>query len=383
MEEDSLVALNEQGEQSRSTDCVSTPNKSTRCSARLRNKSAKGEECFKHPDYIYEDFRTRASSWSSFPSKEVRKRDKYKKPEVSTGPSMPNVLSPRKDKFKSDINAFRDKQQKLRQQRIDLLFDRDSEPFKLFPQEEGLTFSSVHRAQTVNNLNTASTENDNTQLDTRYLQSYGSDYDTSVNADITVEPFINDTDVNYDLRTKEDMAEGGKDVVPASENSTVRGWSDLLGEMRKEIKAAVTEAIDTVKAEFQTDLDNITAGNAKVSTDIIGLNEKYDQLNRDLTATCNQLKTQNLQLVEVIGCTVKQDQELSECKAKIEMLQTQLDKDTLKIRGIIEEKEEKCDEVVKKFFAEQLGISEEIEVKDAFRIGRGRKRTIVVKLSRP
>ena len=74
---------------------------------------------------------------------------------------------------------------------------------------------------------------------------------------------------------------------------------------------------------------------------------------------------------EVIGTVVRQDQVIAECKDKIEYLQGQLERCTLKIQGIIEVANENCVELVQKFFKEKLGIQKEILMNEAYRVGSG------------
>ena len=86
--------------------------------------------------------------------------------------------------------------------------------------------------------------------------------------------------------------------------------------------------------------------------------------------------TCKLQLNEVIGTVIRQDKMLTECHDKIEILQSHINRSNLRIQGIPEEKEEDCAKKVQTFFKDMLGIQQDINIDDAFRIGKGDGRPI-------
>ena len=90
----------------------------------------------------------------------------------------------------------------------------------------------------------------------------------------------------------------------------------------------------------------------------------------ELNATKTHLKTCQLQLTEVTGVVIRQNQELTECKEKIEQLEEKADREILNIDGLIERKGENCIQLVQNFFKNQCKITRNIEIRDAFRIGK-------------
>ena len=115
------------------------------------------------------------------------------------------------------------------------------------------------------------------------------------------------------------------------------------------------------------------------------IQSSVSDLERDLKVTQTQLKTCRMQLNEVIGVTVRQDQIIDKCKQCIEELQSNMNKNTLCISGIKELEGEDCSTVVGKFFKEKLFIETDISVMDAYRVGKfikSQNRVIVVILAK-
>ena len=89
-----------------------------------------------------------------------------------------------------------------------------------------------------------------------------------------------------------------------------------------------------------------------------------------------------MQLTEVQGVVIRQDQIIQECKSRLQEIQRYNSREVLRIQGVIEE-EEDCEQQVKDFFKQKLKI--QIKIKEAFRVGlKGNySRAIWVYLSNP
>ena len=134
----------------------------------------------------------------------------------------------------------------------------------------------------------------------------------------------------------------------------------MVQELKEELKNEIsTEAKGSIKILDKVDIEEIERDNKNLST---------------------KLKLCELKLNEVV---IRQNQELNECKEKIEQIQEYNARKALQIRGLEEFEEENCIEVVKDFFKMKLKIRKEIEVKEAFWLGKGLDRPVKVILRYP
>ena len=140
--------------------------------------------------------------------------------------------------------------------------------------------------------------------------------------------------------------------IPDDEPVNMKHWKLMMGELKKMLK---TEVKSEVKTQLDTELKN----------------------------TKTELKICQVQLREVTGMTIKQDQELKECKKEIENLKFRMDRNLLRITGLEEKEGENCKEAVKTFFTQKLDIQQEIAMIDAYRVGKGQNRAILVYLQDP
>ena len=129
---------------------------------------------------------------------------------------------------------------------------------------------------------------------------------------------------------------------------TLQSSIDKIGKDLNEDKTSREKAIKEAK----------TAGQ-QVSDELKGLKT-------EVTGYKNELKL----LKDTI---IRQDQEIKECKAEIEQLQLLNMKPNLIIGGLIRNEDENCKEVVMNFFSNVLKIEQEIKIKNAYRLGKGKK----------
>ena len=190
------------------------------------------------------------------------------------------------------------------------------------------------------------------------LSGYGSDYTSVTGGESGQERgFINQCEsvlVNSSTTT---MAAENKessifDDIPDDEPVNMKHWKLMMGELKKMLKSET-------KVEVKTQLD------------------------AELKSTKTELKICQVQLNEVTGVTIRQDQELRECKREIENLKFRLDRNLLRITGLEEQEGEDCKAAVKAFFTQKLEIQQEIAISDAFRVGKGQNRSILVYLQDP
>ena len=77
---------------------------------------------------------------------------------------------------------------------------------------------------------------------------------------------------------------------------------------------------------------------------------------------------------------VKQEQIIKEQGNKIVNLEKRMNQSNVIIKGISEQKEEDCVGVVKDFFTEKLKLTDQIQIANAYRLGHGKNRPLVVQL---
>ena len=348
-------------------------------SERIRNLSARGES-YRKPDYVYElgleECRPRSSSTSS--ATNVSK--KYKGFKIScVGGNRSGIASGgesleiQKDNTKASEGKravskahFLEVQNKLSQQRIDFLFTgrektkektpavkKSGEPLHREPDKttsgalnkhQGISIHTRvpcdnikqdgHPADRVNK-QTIGVKDDATTAE-RFLDKYGSDFESATSIHITTE---------------------SSSEEEANMSEYEEQWKKLLADMKVEVKKEVQGLKDTIKQKVK------------------------DELQEELKSTKTSLLTCKLQLNEVIGTVVRQDQMLAECKDKIDFLQNQVDRDVLRVSGISESEQENCIEKIQQFWKDKLGITETIPIKEALRIRGGKLRVIKVILA--
>ena len=363
-----------------------------RTSERLRNKSAKGGvNSNRNPDFLYEyeeksseDLRGRASSWSSRGAAVVELKKKFRKSKVNTT----------SDTTTSCVNNS--------QPRINSVFKGSLKPYEALLQEDN---STLIRSRSSGDLTTAKHP-----PAVNYLKHYGSDYDSSpedntsnscerergsgsVNASSCVQRIVNQQS-EYKKRqilNTEGTSKVGEEVgivsEPQIDQSTEMDdpkWQQFIAEMTAKFNVALREAIVEVKKDMTKDITDLTTHSEQVKIDIKELKSrkatgKSKEEIDDYIKVKTDLKTCRLQLTEAIGAVSRQDQIIGECKERIEVLQSKLDRKELRISGIKETKDEKCTDVVKSFFKKYLGI--DVDIEDAFRVGSYKPRVLVVELS--
>ena len=74
---------------------------------------------------------------------------------------------------------------------------------------------------------------------------------------------------------------------------------------------------------------------------------------------------------------------IKELNGKVEFLETERLRPNLIVKGIKEGPEENCKSLIKEFFKNQMSITEEIPIKKAHRIGKGKHRPILATLADP
>ena len=80
---------------------------------------------------------------------------------------------------------------------------------------------------------------------------------------------------------------------------------------------------------------------------------------------------------------IKQELKINELCNQITSMQAQLKKQKIIINDILEKKDENPIQVAKNFFKNQLKIDQEIKIKDAYRMGTGEQRALMIILHNP
>ena len=152
-------------------------------------------------------------------------------------------------------------------------------------------------------------------------------------------------------------------------------WKKLLAEVKSELQTSISNTHETLSAEITRVEQTCNANTTSITT-----------LQGDLKQTKTTLKTTQLQLTQVTGLVIRQSQELIECKEEIEVLKNRLDSNVLIIQGLIESENENCTQLVKEFLKDKVKVTKEIEIQDAFRLGKKSEkyeRTMKVFLANP
>ena len=383
-----------------------------RSSLRLRNLSAKGKELkFRKPDYVYDgelenltnnlevsaipNFnRPRSSSWTSSGGVAVVELRKKYKEKIDSPKSQ---IQPKKkgrnktssmckkcaniDTCDNSVNAqeeedkeisFKGTQPKLSQQRLDSWFSANA---------------SVLNIDSCANIDTPLTPGNAIPRQTN--ADYGSDIcsytefkgqlslnttdepsETALNSELleetsTVQTRNSESSIESSIMNKEELKTMFREVIREMKDEITKDFKDSMEESLKNLKTEITTevtALKQVRSEVDTNIANFKRGAEKVDLSV---------------------KTCQIQLSEVIGVCIRQDQMLKECQEEIETLKAYKDRKLLRINGLIEQKNENCKAVVSAFFKEKLEISKEIDMLEVYRLGKGTNRTMKVMLKNP
>ena len=224
---------------------------------------------------------------------------------------------------------------------------------------------------------------------TQFLDLYGSDYDTAgsrisscinnnsqatgVNGSCSPDALKESTLAISDQSTLQPKQ---KTMANLTKSELKEVWREILGEMKEEMKNDWKETMDSLSAEIRTEVDSMNEMKKQIQNENSKLVQLRDDTKDDMKKAKVDLQVCQLQLKEVIGVVIRQDQMLQECKDTIEDLKSYKDRKLLRIAGITESSEENCAELVKKFFKDKLEIEKEIKTLDAFRVGSGKNRAI-------
>ena len=215
------------------------------------------------------------------------------------------------------------------------------------------------------------------QREQRYLTGYGSDYDSFTTPGRDCLPSnscahsgnTHTTDSDFDMAGKGETSLLGD--MDENEPLSVKHWSVLLQEMKNTVKVEVDRLFAENNKKLEDNITEVTNAQVNIKSDIQGIQ--------------SELKICQEELREVRGTTVKQSQELQECKAQIELLSQKCDQNVIKISGIEVKDEENCVNTCNSFFKNKLKIERAIPIIDAFRVGdpKASHRTIVIYLQNP
>ena len=169
-----------------------------------------------------------------------------------------------------------------------------------------------------------------------------------------------------EMRLKASMKESVKEAVDDLKK-------DLKEEMKKEIKRELKEDWKKEVTKYKLENEKVLSEFNSIKTDSTTATQEVATLRANLAICQTQLR-------ETQGTLIRQDQVMQEMQGAIEEFREKVNKNVLRINGLIEEKNENCIEVVQTFFKERLKIEAVIVIKSAFRIGKGKTRTMLVKL---
>ena len=376
----------------------------TRRSLRVRNKSAN-----KNPDFVHDLdplnsaisldnlIRGRSSSLSfAKKEKQVQLQDK--------SISEVDLVTPNKP-IKHPGTPLIDKQVKLSQQRLDLWVNKpDVANTKSNCYTSGRQLS---RAIDVANLSIEDDGNWQTSQD-RIEKCENSTYKRSQVLDVKLQgdaaaSELQSTNITDGCEANVEETEKGKQtntgikgVVFAEDNNSlsdenaeetedmasVEAFAAVVQQMNNTLKKALEDKIDRVKDDLKNDLTEVKQGNAAMQKRITDLETENKRMNTELTTVSTQLKVCQLQLTEVIGVVIRQDQKISEHDERMELAENQLNKDVLRIQGLGEHDKSELKAKIDEFLKEKLKIEQTIKLKDYYQIGRGKNATTVIQLSK-
>ena len=405
-------------------------------SERLRIKSAKGSVFSTHgKEFVYDlgdldppteinpsavDGRPRAGSWSAGTSGGAaiveRRLQKSKTPSKLVDPTTPKTTK------SEESGAFKRRQKKLKQKRIDLLFlqqrdnpfDVENDGYREIEEDKEVYFKdnrSLHQ-QVSTGIKVSIADNPNSEESetsseirsnkrrlayTAGYADYGSDFES-----VSEHSFIGCPSKETPLKsinlqnskhfTAEEQEKPPESQQPAEVESesellcrgkqnqnmsldidpsaplTVAHWEKLLSQMKTTVETEVAKLIKVETVKFQEEVGSLSSKHTSIENEL-------ETVKKDLSLCKNQLK-------DVMGVCIKQQHELGECKDHLDTVLNKLDNNVVKISGVEEHKDEKCIETVQNFLKTKVLLKKSIAINEAFRVGNKEagNRLIVVHL---
>ena len=149
--------------------------------------------------------------------------------------------------------------------------------------------------------------------------------------------------------------------------------------MKEELKRSISDEVETLKTSLTTNLKGeFTKLRSDTLSDITEIKHSQVQIKEDVATNKKDIKVCKDQMSNMEKVLIRQEQMLEECKSQIEDLKETSTSNIIRIRGILEHKNEKCASIVSDFFKTKLRINGNIPIVDAFRIGEGKDRVIKV-----
>ena len=195
------------------------------------------------------------------------------------------------------------------------------------------------------------------------------------------------TPLNQDTsKTEGNKSQNGRGKEPDNLNAASKEVEEMEGNISN---AQLFKLLSTKIDEMQKDLsEKITAvqqGRNEDQDRIATLEENQKKVTKDLQKVGENKVHQEKQIDAVTDVLSYHGHLIQELIGKVENLQKENMNPNLVIKGLVqkEEKEggkESCIEVVKNFLSKLLGITEVIKIKKAFRVGKGKTRTMIVML---
>ena len=376
-----------------------------RSSARLRNKSG---QIFKKPDFVYDDGLSLTSKLKKFESIDPKaksascsnltqttlfnnnthnlKSNTNNKSGQQVKPvSTENLSVNAKSKDLKGISArWHNKQVKLRQQRLDFLLT-GGDP------DNSLQNNSLFRTETQSNLSLDNLDKSSKagSIDQGSQSSVAESFVSTVE-DLNTEVGTSSTSITETMAGTTTAAAVTTTANPPNIKNTKQteiqtevggdDWRSFLLKIQADINNNTKHEVATLRTDFMQGIEELKVDQNNLKEQLRKSEEKWEKTDKDLKVVQNELKTCQIKLDTVIGVTVRKDLELRECKDEVESLRAHNSRDMLRIHGIRVQDKENLYETVKTFFQTKTKITKTISLIDAYRVGKGNYKTIVIQL---
>ena len=159
---------------------------------------------------------------------------------------------------------------------------------------------------------------------------------------------------------------------------------EAVDELKKDMKAELKREIkQELNAEWNAAMTQNKDENAKVLSEFNSLKEDNTSVSTKLSMMLASLALYETKLGETQGTVVRQDQMINELKMEMENTTYQINTPNLCIGGLLQVQGQDRKTLVSNFFKHVLKIEQDISIDEAFRVGKGKTRTMIVKLTKP
>ena len=132
--------------------------------------------------------------------------------------------------------------------------------------------------------------------------------------------------------------------------------------------------INTVQTSLSSEIRELRSDKEVKEAKMVKIEEEQVEINRKVDSIRGQNGYMDIKMEKISQAMVRQNHIIKELQDKIELIEKGKLRPKLVVHGLVEKKGENCVQVVKSFLQSTMEITKAIEIRRAFRLGKGKYR---------